>query len=180
MADPFGSNISQGDANRIDLADPLFSKGKIAQRTAQLRTDVDGIVGVGVTEGNVRTALAASAGTVALNNQTITAVGTVDGVDISTSNAVLTQGVGNVDLSSGAVSKDMQVDGAVWGDVTGHATNEFTITNPLVGGLLIIAEDGTALIKLKIAGGAALTLTTNKVSTLIVLSATTAAVIAEK
>ena len=72
MADPFGSNISEKDAKRAEMADYNLSKTKLAQRVRQLRTDVDGIDENAASTAQVLAALAAADAAASINRQDIT------------------------------------------------------------------------------------------------------------
>ena len=83
-----------------------------------------------------------------------------------------------ISLASGGVSHAYTAGNALLA-VTGHASNELTITDAPIGCMLVVTEAGTAVVKLKIGAGSALTLTSAKTTTLLVTSATTAVVIAQ-
>jgi len=92
----------------------------------------------------------------------------------------------NVNVGSGNQEKDYISDGNAYTDVTGHMgnppdpANTLNITNPVVGGLIIIKEDNTNAVKLTIAGGAMIDLAQNKTSVVLITASDTGIVISEK
>ena len=103
--------------------------------------------------------------------------------DLDAGNSELLINNDDIDLDAGAVSKDYVTDGQVYvgnNKVDSNNTDALTITNPVIGGLLIInvSSFGGVAFKLKIGAGSAMDITRNKTSTLVITSATTARVLA--
>ena len=87
-----------------------------------------------------------------------------------------------VSLAGGPAAKDFITDGNAYTDVVGNGSggNAFNITNPVIGSTIVIKEIGTNVAKVTLAGGAAINCAQSKVSTILVTTANSGMVIAEK
>ena len=86
-----------------------------------------------------------------------------------------------VNLSSGPQTKDFVTNGNAYTDVQGHSSNQFNITNPVIGSLIIIKEiSNSNPVKLTLAGGPIIDLNQGKVSTILVATSNSGIVICER